>query len=440
MRFVCLSVCLCLVAQAQKTGSPATPRRIRVGSLVQEARVAHRVEPRYEAFGPNVRIKGVVLLSAVIAKDGSVSELKTLQGHPMLIPGALLAVKQWRYRETLLNGKPVEVVTTIEVGFGAPTWAQVYKKLSFELRRLTESGWDGAARVSQVSIRAKLGDLTPEGRTTLTGAGLDVSLAGDAATGTLDLISLREVAILDDVERVFLLNEPPHDPAKGFVGSSPGAGPFGEIISATPNVTPPPHPPVRAQPLRPKRIRVSGPVQRHRLLYRVEPDYPALARQGGLSGTVHLRATIGNDGLVHSVHVLDGHPLLASAAVAAVKQWRYTPTLLNGRPVEVVVNIDVPFGEGARQPVHDLPAMMSNKLSPALQQAFWQVRGNSPEFRSMHVRVSLNQLTSAVTDLLHREGLTIEDGHLVATGRIAREAAERAVSMEEVKQIFLASE
>ena len=449
MRFVCLLVLFCLSVPAQTRDSPRlrmgtvpAPSRIRVGGLVQEARLVHRVEPRYEALGPNVRIKGVVRFIALIAKDGSVSELKTLPGHPILIPIALAAVKQWRYRETRLNGTPVEVVTQIEVPFGVPPWAQVYKKLSFELNRLTESGWKGAPQVSQFSIRAKLRDLSPEGRTALAGAGLDVDLAGEVATGTVGLIALREVAALGDVERVTMLNEPPQDPASGIAGRIPGAAPLGEFIPTPQNAAPPPPSPptVRTQPSQPKRIRVSGPVQRYRLLHSVEPEYPAPARQGGLSGTVHLQATIGKDGLVHSVHVLDGHPLLASAAVAAVQQWRYKPTLLNGRPVEVVVNIDVPFGEGALQPVRNKLALTSDKLSPALQQAFWQVQGNSTEFRSLHVRVTLNRLASAVEDRLQREGLTIQDDRFTSTGRIAREGAERTASMEEVKRTFLASE
>jgi protein TonB len=63
------------------------------------------------------RIQGVVLLEAVISKDGAIDNLRVISGHPLLTQAAIDAVKQWRYKPTLLNGEPVEVVTTITVNF-----------------------------------------------------------------------------------------------------------------------------------------------------------------------------------------------------------------------------------------------------------------------------------------------------------------------------------
>ena len=79
------------------------------------------------------------------------------------------------------------------------------------------------------------------------------------------------------------------------------------------------------------------------LVYQVDPRYPQLAMNAGISGTVELRAIIGRDGRVRSVEVLSGSTLLVSAAVAAVKQWRYRPTLLNGEVVEVETHVTVHF-------------------------------------------------------------------------------------------------
>jgi protein TonB len=79
------------------------------------------------------------------------------------------------------------------------------------------------------------------------------------------------------------------------------------------------------------------------LLHRVEPDYPKIAKIMHLSGTVILRATIGTDGEVHGIEVVTGNPILAGAAVTAVRQWRYRPTLLDGQPVEVETQITVNF-------------------------------------------------------------------------------------------------
>jgi len=90
-------------------------------------------------------------------------------------------------------------------------------------------------------------------------------------------------------------------------------------------------------------LRVGGNVQAARILNRVQPVYPPLARQTRISGTVRLHAIIGKDGAITSLEVMSGHPLLQQAALDAVRQWRYQPTLLNGEPVDVDTTIDVIF-------------------------------------------------------------------------------------------------
>jgi periplasmic protein TonB len=94
------------------------------------------------------------------------------------------------------------------------------------------------------------------------------------------------------------------------------------------------------------RIRQGGNVQQAKLINQIKPNYPPLARQTRISGTVRLHAIIGKDGTVQSLTLESGHPLLVQAALDAVKQWRYQPTLLNGVPVEVDTTIDVVFSLG----------------------------------------------------------------------------------------------
>ena len=79
------------------------------------------------------------------------------------------------------------------------------------------------------------------------------------------------------------------------------------------------------------------------LVHRIEPEYPTLAMTIHLSGTVVLRARIGTDGKVHELETLSGNALLAQSARAAVLQWRYRPTMLNGQAVEVETQITVNF-------------------------------------------------------------------------------------------------
>ncbi len=92
-------------------------------------------------------------------------------------------------------------------------------------------------------------------------------------------------------------------------------------------------------------VRVGGNIKPPLKLKDVRPVYPASMREAGLSGVVPIEAIIGVDGSVASVRVVSAqvHPALAQAAVDAVRQWQFSPTLLNGRPVEVVMNVSVRF-------------------------------------------------------------------------------------------------
>ena len=104
-----------------------------------------------------------------------------------------------------------------------------------------------------------------------------------------------------------------------------------------------PPPPVDKRKQPPKRIRVGGNVAKARLVSQVSPQYPSLARQARIQGTVKLSVVISKDGSIQKLEVMSGHPLLVPSALAAVKQWRYKPTLLNGEAVEVLTNADVNF-------------------------------------------------------------------------------------------------
>lgn len=90
-------------------------------------------------------------------------------------------------------------------------------------------------------------------------------------------------------------------------------------------------------------IRVSQGVQMAKLLKQVMPVYPPMAKIAHISGTVRLLGIIGKDGTIRNLQVIGGHPWLARAAVDAVSQWVYRPTLLNGEAVEVICPIDVNF-------------------------------------------------------------------------------------------------
>lgn len=94
-----------------------TPQRIRVGGQVQAANLIRQPKPIYPPLAKQARIQGTVRFNAIIGKDGTIQNLTLISGHPLLVPAAQEAVKQWLYRPTLLNGEPVEVATVIDVNF-----------------------------------------------------------------------------------------------------------------------------------------------------------------------------------------------------------------------------------------------------------------------------------------------------------------------------------
>jgi len=96
---------------------PATPQRVRVSQGVTKGLLVHRVEPPYPTLAKQARVQGDVVLKAVIDRNGDIQDLQLISGHPMLVPSAIAAVKQWHYKPYLLNGQPVEVETTITVIF-----------------------------------------------------------------------------------------------------------------------------------------------------------------------------------------------------------------------------------------------------------------------------------------------------------------------------------
>jgi protein TonB len=120
-----------------------------------------------------------------------------------------------------------------------------------------------------------------------------------------------------------------------LTGDGSGSNPLADLL--------PKMPPSPTKPEAPQKVRVSSGVAQGLLVRQVKPQYPSLALQARVQGTVVLQAVIGKDGTVQELHVVSGHPLLNGPAIAAVKQWLYRPYYLNGEPVAVDTQINVNF-------------------------------------------------------------------------------------------------
>jgi periplasmic protein TonB len=146
-------------------------------------------------------------------------------------------------------------------------------------------------------------------------------------------------------EKVQMIKEeeaPPPMPSTGVVGGVPGGVPggsmggvMGSILGSTPVAVP--------RVATPQRVRVSQGVTSGLLIRKIQPAYPPLARQARIQGNVLLQAEISKEGTIENLRLISGHPMLAPAAIEAVKQWKYKPYILNGEPVEVDTQITVIF-------------------------------------------------------------------------------------------------
>jgi protein TonB len=136
----------------------------------------------------------------------------------------------------------------------------------------------------------------------------------------------------------------PHAGAEGGVEGGVVGGVAGGIVGGLVTAPPPPPPPPPPAPEPPKGpVRIGGNVQAPALIHRVEPKYPEIAVVTKITGIVILEATVGEDGAVQSVRVLRSVKFLDQAAIDAVKQWRYSPLVLNGIPTPFVLSVTLNF-------------------------------------------------------------------------------------------------
>jgi len=368
----------------------AAPERVRVSDDVMRGVLVKKIAPVYPPLARQARIQGTVILKVVINKSGDVCDVQLVSGHPMLSPAAIEAVKQWKYLPYLLNGEPVEVETNVQVifkiadtddapaGFTGNVLGGTLPPIAGSLPAdappsETNSGNPKHVWVSEAVMRGlRSENVTPtypplalqakvQGVVILT---VQTSPEGDVQS--IRLMSGHPVLVPAAIEAVkqwkykpYLLNGVPvevettvrllftlsseHE-SQGSAGDAPlDALPQGGIIGGvigTQVTTPSPGTPV---PALPHRIRVSSGVSAGLLKTKVNPIYPPDARDQHIQGVVVLGVKIDNEGNVYDVELISGHPLLAEAAIDAVRQWKYRPYLLNGNPVEVVTQVQVNF-------------------------------------------------------------------------------------------------
>ena len=366
----------------------ANPQQVQIGQAVSQGLLISKVQPTYPPLARQARVQGTVVLEAVIGKDGSVQDLQVFSGHPLLIQAAMDAVKQWRYKPYLLNGEPVSVETTINVNFelsGAPSEAQPNEPATTSNSSSLESVSSNPPQAQQAGqgpssdqypgVYRVGGDVAPpkatyapdpqysekarqagyEGTVVLwlvvdaNGLPQEIKVQHSLGMG-LDEEAIKAVrqwrfqpALKDGKPIPVMVNVQVNFRLDGKPGvqhaSSPSPG--GDGSAVTPALSG--RPPASAPGSSPQQVQIGQAVSQGLLISKVQPTYPPLARQARVQGTVVLHAVIGKDGSVQDLQVVSGHPMLIQAAMDAVKQWRYKPYLLMGKPVQVQTTINVNF-------------------------------------------------------------------------------------------------
>jgi TonB family protein len=317
----------------------------------QGAHFMHRAPVLYPRDAQIAGTQGTVLAEVKVDADGNVSDASILSGPEQLRKPVLQSVLSWHFTKDAAG-------STRQIG------------VTFHLPDPAASGALSAARdaaTTQVIASAPSGGVLNGKRSSTPSVVPDVpgSTSSDGSDlVTIQAIQLQGLGIPDDE---FLAKLPPlhvNDRVSrqtlsaffqavrqldehlnvsfGYAPTTPNsvtlriAAPYAEGQRITTAV-------VKTEPAIPGVIPVGGRVQNNKLISSTQPVYPDLAKNARIQGTVELATLIGPDGHVQQLKVVSGHPLLRQAALDAVKEWVYQPTLLNEKPVSVSTTVDIIF-------------------------------------------------------------------------------------------------
>jgi TonB family protein len=308
-----------------------------VGNGVAAPVLLYKKEPEYTEEARKARYQGSVLLSVEIDPSGTPTNIRVLRGLGLgLDEKAVEALQQWKFKPGSRDGSPVPVTANIEVNFrllDPPVSPDAAAGVGGGVYRVG-GGVTAPIVVQSTWIGRTLKGIIVSGLSDQARADLLSQLPvheGDTLTGE-SLVNVTRVARAFDEHLVVI------PMLAGSSEATLGIMLAGGTAAGTTTV-----PSANAGAAPPARVRVGGNVQQNLLISQPPAVYPPLAKQARIQGVVKLNATIAKDGTMQHLEVVSGHPLLTQAAMDAVRQWVYKPTLLNGQPVEVMTEIDVNF-------------------------------------------------------------------------------------------------
>jgi protein TonB len=297
------------------------------------ASVIHRTGVNYPPAALQAGVQGTVQVQVKLDSTGVVNDAQVLSGPDELRKAVLESVLQWHFTREVAGTTRV-----IQIAFEVPKPGETHPVPGGLLGPTAVPPGIGTMRAVQLYATAAGG---PQGPSRITSIQV-VGLSEQATTELLASLPVHEGdewnadAMQKANQALKAFDEHLTVQTSRIVQSASGNTEVFLRIAA-----------VNAQTVSPAgaagRIKVGGNVEGAMIVNKVPPVYPAAAKEAGVSGVVHLAAIIGKDGRVQELHALSGPPLLIQAAIDAVRQWVYRPTLLNGNPVEVETTIDINF-------------------------------------------------------------------------------------------------
>jgi TonB family protein len=319
----------------------------------QGAHFMHRAPVTYPRDAQMAGTEGTVLAQVKVDADGNVSDATILSGPEQLRKPVLQSVLSWHFTKDAAGSTRQIGVTFHLPEPQAPGTLNAQRDAAIAATEVHASAPSGGVlngkRSSPPSVVPGVLGSTPSDGSDLVTIHA-IQLEGLGVPDDEFLAKLPPLHVNDRVSRAALsdfvkaVREVDEHLSFAVMSSPEGPNSITLRISAPNAVGPRITADVaKSAPAFPGAINVGGRVQNNKLISTTQPVYPDLAKGARISGTVELAALIGPDGHIQQLSVISGHPLLRQAALDAVKEWVYAPTLLNGNPVSVSTTIDVIF-------------------------------------------------------------------------------------------------
>jgi TonB family protein len=314
---------------------------VKITGDMKPPQLIKKVDPVYPEIARQSHVEGVVILAVRTDTSGKVKDVMVLRSIPLLDQAAIDAVRQWVYKPLIVEGKPVEAVFTVTVRFSLDG------KKSAKSAQAIEQFAKGAVKITgdmnPPQLTTKVDPVYPEiARQSRVEGVVILEVRTDTTGKVKDVMVLRSIPLLDQAaidavrqwvyKPLIVEGKPVEAVFTVTVRFELKGGEKEEAAEAE-----------KAGETEKGAVRATGEINPPRLLKKVEPVYPQEARKAGVEGTVILEAMTDARGNVAGIKVLKSIPELDQAAIDALKQWKYEPTIIDGKPTPVVFTVTIRF-------------------------------------------------------------------------------------------------